>query len=62
MYSSHTDKTYYIGTQVKEISTGKIGTVYQINILGTNGIRVRFTDNTKKGYFGSQLLRLEIIT
>ena len=62
MFSSHTNKTYYIGTRVREISTGKEGRVYTINILGCTGIRVIFDDNTKKGFFGSQLNNLEIIT
>lgn len=61
MFSSHTNKTYYIGTKVREISSGKIGIIYNINILGSNGLKVRFSDNTKKGYFGSQLNNLEII-
>ena len=61
MYSSHTDKVYYIGTKIRDTSTNKEGKVYKINVLGTNGIRVVFKDNTKKGYFGSQLLNLIII-
>lgn len=62
MLSSHTNKVYYIGTKVKDLKTNQIGTVYQINILGSNGIRVVFNDTTKKGYFGIQLLNLEIIS
>ena len=61
MFSTITSKTYYIGTKVKETSTGKKGTVYNINVINSNGIRVQFADNTKKAYFGNQLLGLEII-
>ena len=61
MFSTITSKTYYIGTKVKETSTGKIGTIYRINILNSNGIRVQFEDKTKKGFFGNQLLGLEIV-
>lgn len=62
MYSSITNSNYYIGTQVKDIYLNKYGIIYAINVLGTNGIRVRFSDNTKKVYFNSQLLDLEIVS
>lgn len=61
MFSTITNSTYYIGTKVREIKSGKEGIVYKINVLNTNGITVRFNDNTKRGYFGNQLLGLEII-
>ncbi len=61
MFSSYTNKIYYIGTKVKDINTNKSGEIYKINILGTNGVRVKFSDNTKRGYFGIQLLNLIII-
>lgn len=62
MFSSHTNSTYYIGTKVKEISTGKEGKVYAINVLRTIGLRIVFNDKTKKAYFGDQLSNLIIIT
>jgi len=61
MYCNHTDKVYYIGTKVRDLTTNKEGTIYKINVLGTNGIRVLFSDNTKKGYFGTQICNLLII-
>lgn len=61
MFSNKTSQTYYIGTKVKDKETGKIGIVYKINILRTEGIRIKFNDNTKKAYFGDQLCCLEIV-
>ena len=61
MLSVHTNKVYYIGTKVLDINTNKEGEVYRINVLGTNGLRVVYKDNTKKAYFGNQLLNLVII-
>lgn len=62
MFSSHTNLVYYIGTKVKDINTGEKGVIYQINTLNTNGIKVKFNDLSKKGYFGIQLTNLVIIT
>lgn len=61
MLSTITEKIYYIGTKVKDLKTNKVGIVYKINVLGSNGIRVKFDDNTKKAYFGIQLCDLEIV-
>jgi len=61
MYSSHTSKVYYIGTKVRHLITNKEGIVYEINVMGTNGIKVLYEDNTKKGYFGNQICNLLII-
>ena len=60
MFSPVTNKTYYIGAKVREISSGKIGQIYQVNVLNSNGIRVKFGD-CKKAYFGNQLLSLELL-
>ena len=62
MESSDKTKTFYVGTRVQDTRTLKYGTVYAIKVLGTNGIRVRFDDFTKKGYFNDQLSNLIIIT
>lgn len=62
MLSTHTNKVYYIGTKIRETSSNKEGVIYRINVLGSTGIRVIFNDNTKKAYFGNQLLGLVIIT
>ena len=62
MFSSVTNQTYFIGTKVRDIKTGKVGVVYQVNVLRSNGIRVKFSDKSKKGYFSTQLLGLEIIS
>ena len=61
MQSPTSTKTFYIGTRVHDPVIKKYGTVYAINVLGTNGLRVRFDDNTKKGYFNQQLENLVII-
>ena len=61
MLSTITNNTYYIGTRVRDKISGKIGTIYQINILGCNGLKVSFDDKTKLAYFGKQLKNLDII-
>lgn len=62
MFSSHTNTIYYIGSRIRDINTNNEGKVYAINVLGTNGIRVLFDNNTKKAYFGNKLLNLVIIS
>ena len=62
MFSPITNKIYYIGNKVRDKKSGKEGIIYQINVLGSSGIRVKFDDNTKKGFFSNQLLNLDIIS
>lgn len=66
MFSPHTNKIYYIGTKVKDNRNNLIGEVYELNVLKTIGIKVRFTDKigkvSKKAYIGDQLTNLTIIS
>jgi len=53
MQSSETGLIFYLGTRVKDTRDNAVGTVYGLKILGSDGIRVKFDNGTKKVYFGT---------
>lgn len=61
MFCAQTNRIYYIGQKIKDRNTQKIGFIYQIKVLGSTSIKVRFLDNTKKAYFCNQLNEVDFI-
>ena len=51
MQSSRTKEIFYLGDRVIDIRTNIIGTIYGLNALGVEGIRVKFDNGSKLLFF-----------
>lgn len=51
MQSSKTNEIFYLKDRVIDIRTNKIGTIYGLNVLGVEGLRIKFDNGGKLVFF-----------